>query len=146
MKTQFLSCQVILAFLEYINGSDVFGDSYLGLLCFLKVRYLMPLHFWDTKTFKLQDEGGGNDMTVACLVHAKNELFFFQTYFYCCTIFCPTAKLRKKIKTEMRSMNLYTCIIHVYLSSIYNVNHSQSCSVSCKICTYLHVCPHVLSV
>lgn len=42
----------------------------------------MPLHFWDTKTFKLQDEGWENDMSVARLVHAKNELFFFQTYFY----------------------------------------------------------------
>lgn len=51
MKTQFLSCQVVLAFLEYINGSDVFGDSYLGLLCFSKGQVFDALAFLRHQNF-----------------------------------------------------------------------------------------------
>lgn len=57
MKTEFPCSQVILASLEYIT--DLMYLEIVILVCsvFLKVKYLMPLHFSDTKTFKLQDKG-----------------------------------------------------------------------------------------
>lgn len=58
-------------------------------------------------------------MSVTHLVHAKNELFFFQTYFYghvAVQFLVPLKNSEKKIKTETYSINLYICVIHVYLS------------------------------
>lgn len=78
---------------------------YLGiviLVCFvfLKVKYLMPLHFRDTKA---SGSGVANDMSVTCPVHAKNELFFFQTcsYTQVAVQFLVSLQNSKKKKLEL---------------------------------------------